>query len=161
MGKEALGLAASPEKNADSLAEGRLNKVCLGRARALGCTMSCRGGAVRELQARTQAAKRNGAPGPASRLLSPGTLEVLAPSQAFPISLSQALADIPSLLWSLLLIGCCQRCCTAESWSCYMDGDPPGGLCGIRGSSPYSNGKDFRQWHVLTDGCSFCCDMGK
>lgn len=93
MGKDALGPNASPEKNADSLAERRLNKVCLGRAHALGRTMSCRGVVVTELQARTLAAKRNGSPGPACGLLSSGTLEVLAKSQAF--SLPQPRADAP------------------------------------------------------------------
>lgn len=84
MGKDALGPNASPEKNADSLAERRLNKVCLGRAHALGCTVSCRGVVVTELQARTPAAKRNGSPGPARGLLSSGTLEVLAKSKPSP-----------------------------------------------------------------------------
>ena len=93
VGKDALGPNASPEKNADSLAERRLNKVCLGRAHALGCAMSCRGVVVTELQARTPAAKRNGSPGPACGLLSSGTIEVLAKSQAF--SLPRPCADAP------------------------------------------------------------------
>lgn len=80
-GQDTLGPNGCPRKNADSLAECRLNKVCLGRA--LGCTRSCRGVVVTELQARRAAAKRNGSPGPAGCLLSSGNLEELAKSQAF------------------------------------------------------------------------------
>lgn len=151
MGKDALGLNASPEKNADSLAERRLNKVCLGRAHALGCTMSCRGVVVTELQARTPAAKRNGSPGPVCGLLSSGMLEVLAKSQVF--SLPQPCADAPlfppeppadedSGSGSSPSVLRRQSPGLAKLMGTLLLASVASGICPL--PSPYSKGKDFR-----------------